>query len=127
VHSHVIPLAMLQAIEANPARYRMRFDEHNGKRRIVRDGGHTFPVYDEFYDPEVKVAAWTGGDSTCRSSRPRRWCSSTGWTPTLRSRLARLINDGIVKMAAAQPERLRPMGTLPMQNPDAAWLSSSAS
>lgn len=55
VHSHVIPLEMLQAIERDPGRYQMRLEEKDGKQRIVREGGHTFPVFDEFHDPDVKV------------------------------------------------------------------------
>ena len=56
VHSHVIPKEMLEAIERDPQRYQMRFEEKDGKRRIVREGGNVFPVFQEFYDPDVKVA-----------------------------------------------------------------------
>src|SRR5690242_5347420 len=60
VHNHVIPLEMLQAIERDPARYEMSFQEKDGKRRIVREGGHTFPVFKEFSDPAAKVASMDG-------------------------------------------------------------------
>lgn len=120
VHSHVIPLEMLRAIEANPGRYKMRFDEQNGKRRIIRDGGHTFPVYDEFHDADVKVAGMDrrGLDVSFISPAPMVFFYWLDADTALEA--TRVINDGIAGMAASRPDRLRPMGTLPMQNPDAA-------
>jgi len=120
VHSHVIPLEMLQAIERNPGRYQMRFEEKDGKRRIVRDGGHTFPVFEEFYDPAVKVKGMDrkGLDISYISPAPMVFFYWLDADTALEA--SRIINDGIANMAAARPGRLRGMGTLPMQHPDAA-------
>jgi aminocarboxymuconate-semialdehyde decarboxylase len=120
VHSHVIPLEMLQAIEREPGRYQMRFQEKDGRRRIVRDGGHTFPVFEEFYDPHVKVAGMDrkGLDISYISPAPMVFFYWLDADTALSA--SRIINDGIAKMAAARPDRLRGMGTLPMQHPDAA-------
>lgn len=120
VHSHVIPLEMLQAIERNPGRYQMRFEEKDGKRRIVRDGGHTFPVFEEFYDPAVKVKGMDrkGLDISYISPAPMVFFYWLDADTALEA--SRIINDGIANMAAARPDRLRGMGTLPMQHPDAA-------
>ncbi len=120
VHSHVIPLDMLQAIERDPDRYQMRVKEIDGKRRIVREGGHTFPVFDEFYDPAVKVRGMDrkGIDVSFISPAPMVFFYWLDADTALAA--SRLINDGIAKMAAAYPDRLRPMGTIPMQDPDAA-------
>lgn len=120
VHSHVIPLEMLQAIERNPGRYQMRLEEKDGKRRIVRDGGHTFPVFEEFYDPAVKVRGMDrkGLDLSYISPAPMVFFYWLDADTALEA--SRIINDGIANMAAARPDRLRGMGTLPMQHPDAA-------
>ena len=120
VHSHVIPAEMLQAIEKNPARYQMRLEEKDGKRRIVREGGHTFPVFEEFYDPSVKVAGMDrkGLDVSFISPAPMVFFYWLDADTALES--SRIINDGIANMAAARPDRLRGMGTIPMQHPDAA-------
>lgn len=120
VHSHVIPLEMLKTIERDPARYQMRLEEKDGKRRIVREGGHTFPVFDEFHDPDVKVRGMNrkGIDVSFISPAPMVFFY---WLDADRAAAAaRIINDGIAKMAAARPDRLRGMGTVPMQDPDAA-------
>lgn len=120
VHSHVIPLEMLQAIERNPGRYQMRIEEKDGKRRIVREGGHTFPVFEEFYDPAVKVAGMDrkGLDVSFISPAPMVFFYWLDADTALEA--SRVINDGIASMAAARPGRLRGMGTIPMQHPDAA-------
>jgi aminocarboxymuconate-semialdehyde decarboxylase len=120
VHSHVIPLEMLQAIERNPGRYQMRFVEKDGKRRIEREGGNTFPVFDEFHDPDVKVAGMDrkGLDVSFISPAPMVFFYWLDADAALEA--SRIINDGIAKMAAARPDRLRGMGTLPLQHPDAA-------
>ena len=120
VHSHVIPGEMLRAIERNPARYQMRFVEKDGKRRIEREGGNTFPVFDEFHDPHAKVAGMDrkGLDVSFISPAPMVFFYWLDADAALEA--SRIVNDGIATMAAAIPDRLRGMGTLPMQDPDAA-------
>jgi len=120
VHNHVIPLEMLQAIERDPARYQMKLEERDGKRRIVREGGHTFPVFEEFSDPAAKVASMDrrGLDVAFISPAPMVFFYWLDADTALDA--SRIINDGIADMAAAYPDRLRGMGTLPLQHPDAA-------
>lgn len=120
VHSHVIPLEMLQAIERDPVRYQMRIAEIDGKRRIVREGGHTFPVFEEFSDPAVKIRGMDrkGIDVSFISPAPMVFFYWLEADAALAA--SRIVNDGIAKMAAEYPDRLRPMGTIPMQSPDAA-------
>jgi len=120
VHSHVIPLEMLQAIERSPGRYQMRLEEKDGKRRIVRDGGHTFPVFREFHDPDVKIKGMDrkGLDVSFISPAPMVFFYWLDADTAIEA--SRIINDGIANMAAARPDRLCGMGTIPMQHPDAA-------
>ena len=120
VHSHVIPKEMLEAIARNPERYEMRIEEKHGKRRIVREGGNVFPVFQEFYDADAKVAGMDrkGLDLSLISPAPMVFFYWLDADVALEA--ARIINDGIAKMAAARPDRLEGMGTLPMQDPDAA-------
>jgi aminocarboxymuconate-semialdehyde decarboxylase len=120
VHSHVIPKEMLDAVKRDPQRYEMRFEEKDGKQRIVREGGNTFPVFDEFSNPDAKVAGMDrkGLDVSFISPAPMVFFY---WLPADRAlEASRLVNDGIARMAAARPDRLRGMGTVPMQDPDAA-------
>jgi len=120
VHSHVIPREMLDALQTNPARFKMKLSNENGKQRIVRDGGNTFPVFEEFSSAAAKVAGMDrkGIDISYISPAPMVFCYWLDADAGLEA--SRLINDGIANMAAAAPERLRGMGTLPLQDPDAA-------
>lgn len=120
VHSHVIPAEVLQAIQNDPARFQMRFEQQEGRQRIVREGGNTFPVFKEFSDAATKVAGMDrkGLDVSFISPAPMVLFYWLGVDAALEG--SRLVNDGIARMVAAYPDRLKGMGTLPMQHPDAA-------
>jgi aminocarboxymuconate-semialdehyde decarboxylase len=120
VHSHVIPIELIEAIRATPREFRMTVDRPAGKERFLRDDGHSTPIFAEFHDPDAKVAVMDrrGIDVSVISIVPVvffYWLDASAGAD-----LARLMNDGIARMAAARPDRLRAMGTLPMQDPDAA-------
>lgn len=120
VHNHVIPREMLEAIARDPARYQMAIKAVDGRRRIVREGGHTFPVFEEFSSAEAKIASMDrrGLDIAYISPAPMVFFYWLDAGTALEA--SRIINDGIANMAAAFPDRLRGMGTLPLQDPDAA-------
>jgi len=120
VHSHVLPTELLQAIERDPARFQMQLDSHDGGRRIARTGGQAFPIFAEFSDPAVKVAGMDrkGLDLSFISPAPVVMMYWLGVDAAAEA--ARITNDGIARMVAAYPDRLKGMGTLPMQHPDAA-------
>jgi aminocarboxymuconate-semialdehyde decarboxylase len=111
---------MLDALKANPKRFGMRFIDEPGHRRLAKDGGGGQPVFDEFYDPAAKLKGMDrkGLDVSMISPAPIAyfyWLDADAGAEA-----ARIVNDGIAHMAAACPERLMGLGTLPMQNPDAA-------
>lgn len=73
----------------------------------MREGGNTFPVFNEFYDPAAKVAGMDrkGLDVSLISPAPMvffYWLDADIALET-----SRIINDGIAKMAVAFPDRLR--------------------
>jgi len=121
VHNHVIPIEIMNAIRRHPARYQMRIvDEASGKGRIVRDTGQAFPVFKEYYDAEAKLAGMDrmGIDIAVISPAPMvffYWLRRD-----VGAAAAHMTNDGLARMVAANPARLKGMATLPMQDPDAA-------
>jgi aminocarboxymuconate-semialdehyde decarboxylase len=118
VHSHVIPAEMLQALERDPERYEMRVDPAG--KKLVRPDGSALPLFGEFSDPAAKVEGMDrkGLDVSVISPAP---FVLFYWLKTdIALEASRIINDGIAKMAARFPARLLGMGTLPMQDPDAA-------
>lgn len=120
VHSHVLPLEMVEAIRARPRDYRMSVEGAGEREIFVRDDRHSTPVYPEFYDAGAKVAGMDrrGIDISVISVTPVvffYWLDADAGLAA-----ARVLNDGIAKMVAERPDRLRGMATLPMQDPDAA-------
>lgn len=119
VHSHVVPRELLDIMARDPARFKMRYVAE-GHRHLAREGGEKLPVFDEFYDAAAKVAGMDrkGLDVSILSPAPMVYFY---WLDADRGlEASRIVNDGIANMAAAFPERLMGMGTLPMQDPDAA-------
>ena len=89
-------------------------------RRVVHDQGYAYPLFDEFTDPEAKLQAMDrkGIDTSILSPPPPLFYY---WAdPETATRTARLVNDGIAELVAENPERLRGMATLPMQDAGAA-------
>ena len=87
---------------------------------ILRDDKHGTPVYAEFHDADAKVAGMDkkGIDVSVLSVTPVVFFYELAADAAADA--CRVMNDGIARMVAARPERLRGMATLPMQNADAA-------
>ena len=120
VHSHVLPREMMEAIRSRPLDYQMRVEGSGEKEIFIRDDRHSTPVYAEFHDAGAKVAGMDrkGIDISVISVTPVvffYWLDADAGLAA-----SRLLNDGIARMVAVRPERLRGMATLPMQDPDAA-------
>lgn len=119
LHSHVIPETIIAAMKEQPELYRSKIEERGGARWFVR-GKARFEIVPEFYDGAAKVGAMDrmGIDLSYISPGPQSFCYWLGEADAARA--ARLVNDGIAKMVAQSPARLRGMATLPLQHPDAA-------
>lgn len=120
VHSHVLPQELMAAIRKRPRDYLMRVEGSGEKETFIRDDKHSTPVYAEFHDADAKVEGMDrkGIDISVLSVTPVvffYWLSAEAGLAA-----ARIMNDGIARMVAARPDRLRGMATLPMQDPDAA-------
>jgi aminocarboxymuconate-semialdehyde decarboxylase len=119
LHSHVIPMTIVEAIRRDPKRYGMTIPERDGKLYYERRGqfSELRPV---FYDADAKVEAMDrmGLDISVISVGPPVFFYYL--SPDIGLEAAKLNNDGIAQMVAKRPDRLRGMAILPMQDPDAA-------
>jgi len=120
VHSHVLPREMVEAIREHPRDYQMRVDGAGDNELFIRDDRHSTPVHAEFHDADAKVEGMDrkGIDISVISVTPVvffYWLDADAGLAA-----ARLMNDGIARMVARRPDRLRGMATLPLQDPDAA-------
>jgi aminocarboxymuconate-semialdehyde decarboxylase len=120
VHSHVLPLTMVEAIRARPRAFGMTVRGEGEALSLVRDDGHGSPLHPEFHDVGAKLESMDrkGIDISVISVTPVVFFYWLDGEEGLSA--ARLLNDGIAQMVAAAPARLRGMGTLPMQDTDAA-------
>jgi aminocarboxymuconate-semialdehyde decarboxylase len=120
VHSHVLPKEMVDAIRKRPRDYLMRVEQRDNDEIFIRDDEHSTPVYAEFHDADAKVEGMDrkGVDISVISVSPVVFFYWLDAAVGLAA--ARLMNDGIARMVAARPDRLRGMATLPMQDADAA-------
>jgi aminocarboxymuconate-semialdehyde decarboxylase len=119
-HSHVIPPAFVSAIEADPARIAARIEGRGEARRVVHDQGYVYPLVAEFVDVDAKLKAMDrkGIDVSVLSPAPPTF---SYWADRdIAVDINRLVNDGVAEMVAAKPDRLRGMGIIPMQHPEAA-------
>lgn len=120
VHSHVLPSELADDIRRRPRHYAMAVEKDADRERFVRDDGHSTPMYAEFEDAAAKIAAMDrrGIDISVLSVTPVvffYWLDRRAGIE-----VARRMNDGVAAMARARPERLWPMGTLPLQDPEAS-------
>jgi aminocarboxymuconate-semialdehyde decarboxylase len=120
VHSHVLPREMLEAIRQRPRDYQMRIDGAGDQQRFVRDDQHSTPLFAEFYDADAKVEGMDRKGIDISVISPTPFIFFYWLADDVAFAASRVINDGIARMAAARPDRLRGMATLPMQNADAA-------
>jgi aminocarboxymuconate-semialdehyde decarboxylase len=119
-HSHVIPPSFVAAVEKGPGRLKARALGSGSDRTVVHDQGYAYPLFSEFISVDAKIAAMDrkGIDISVISPAPPTF---TYWAERdLAIEVTRLVNDGVAEMVSARTERLRGMGILPMQYPDAA-------
>ena len=119
LHNHVIPETIVQAMREQPDLYRTRIEGEGHKRVFVR-GKVRFDLLPEFYDADAKVESMDrkGVDIAYISPGPQAFFYGLQGDQAVKT--ARLVNEGVARMVASQPNRLRGMATLPMQHPEAA-------
>jgi aminocarboxymuconate-semialdehyde decarboxylase len=116
----VIPKRIVDAIIADPNRFKARIEGVGATRKVVHDQGYVYPLFDEFHEIESKLESMDrkGLDVAVISPAPPLfyyWADAD-----LALHVAKLVNDGVAEMVAAKPQRLRGMASVPMQHPDAA-------
>lgn len=118
-HSHVIPETIIAAMLADPALFTSRIEEQPGRRFFVR-GKVRLELTAEFWSADAKLEAMDRGRIDVAVISPGPQIFFHDLAPSDGARAARRINDGIAAIVAQRPARLRGMGGLPMQDPDAA-------
>lgn len=119
-HNHVIPAAIVRYLAENEEPFGVRVDRSGAATRLAHREGFAYPLFEEFLTPAEKLAQLDrrGLDAALISPSPTLFFYRID--PAVEAAFARRVNDEIAAFAASAPNRLRPMGTLPMQSPDHA-------
>jgi aminocarboxymuconate-semialdehyde decarboxylase len=121
LHSHVLPDTVLDLMEkaTDADLYKAKIVRKDGKRFYSR-GKNQFELDPEYYSGEGKVAKMDRMkiDISYISTGPQAFCYWQKEEDAVKT--ARAVNEGIAKMVAERPDRLRGMASVPMQHPDLA-------
>lgn len=122
LHTHVIPPTLIEGLLREPDRFateNMRVVERDGKLLFGRSN-RLLEMNRELHDIEAKIAAMDRMRIDISGLSVAPPCYFYNLEPEAGLAVSQFSNDGIAKMVAKYPARLRGMATLPMQNPDAA-------
>ncbi len=118
LHFHLIPEFFVEALRGeNPWGKRI---ERTERGELLRVGSVTLPLGPEHYRPEEMLRRMDERRIDVAAVSPSPLLFHYQWPPELVVPLHRRINDHLVELARARPDRFAPLGTLPMQDPDAA-------
>jgi aminocarboxymuconate-semialdehyde decarboxylase len=115
VHNHAIPPSVIDLFRKESG-YGVSFPDS-----LMRlSDGFQFPLNPSFYDGKAKLAELAAHelDGAVLSVAPPTFLY--GIDAALGEELCETSNEGLAKFAEVAPERLRWIGHIPMQNPDAA-------
>ena len=115
VHNHAIPATAIELLNGDPV-YGVTV-----KDGVWRGGVHVdFPLAPSFVDADAKVRELEDAelDAAVISISPTVFYYHVDAEPA--EAMARAVNEGLAEMAAAHPDRLRWMASVPLQAPDRA-------
>lgn len=120
VHAHCVPSEVVQTLRSEGGRYGISATEQGGRWHFeVRGGEALGPLHPGLLDLPGRLAAMdaAGVDVQVLSS----WIDLTAYAlpEDHGARYARMFNEALTAMAAAEPDRLLAFGTVPLQASDA--------
>lgn len=120
IHAHVIPPSLVVDLRSGSALDGMTLEDRDGAPWVVHRQGPRYPLQPELHDLDARLARMDelGIDLALVSMSPTLlfyWLA-----PDEAADWARRANDDIAALVAASGGRVRGIGHLPMQDPDAA-------
>jgi aminocarboxymuconate-semialdehyde decarboxylase len=121
VHAHCVPVGVIETLRAEGGRYGIEVSESGG-RYTARIAGRVTagPMIPPLFDLPKRLATMdaTGVDVQLIAS----WIDLTAYAldPAAGARYARMFNEALAETAAQAPGRLRPLATVPLQDPAGA-------
>jgi len=121
VHAHIVPVGVVDALVADGGRYGIEIVEQDGRRAALIAGRvHAGPLRPDLIDmaPRLESMDAAGVAVQLLSS----WIDMTAYALPAEAgaRYSRMFNEALAGTAAAQPDRFRSVGTVPLQAPAVA-------
>lgn len=118
VHAHCIPTALIDLLRSDGRRIGIELrDEGSGERAVIADRVRLAPFNPVLTDLDARIGAMdaTGVDVQLISG----WVDLTAYAlePSTGAAYSRLFNEIIAAEAERHPDRLEPLGTIPLQDP----------
>jgi aminocarboxymuconate-semialdehyde decarboxylase len=119
VHAHTIPKEFLDAVDRD-RRFRARVEREGSTVWLVHSEGYRYPVTPDFYDVQARLAALDrmGVDGAVLSPSPTLFYYDAD--PQFAAEVAHLINGAQAAIVRGSPGRLKALGVVPLQDPQAA-------
>jgi aminocarboxymuconate-semialdehyde decarboxylase len=112
---------LIEAAKADPERYGVRIEvDASGERVRFPDGSLVRPFFRELWDLELRLATMDASGVQVQVISTWTDIFGDGLLGEWEAAWARLQNDTLAVAARQHPERLIPMGVLPMMDPRAA-------
>ena len=121
IHAHQVSDTLIEAVAKSPEQYGARLEKHGeGQRLVFDDRRSTRPLFPKITQMDLRLAQMD--ESQVDVQVISTWMDLVGyWVDMPRGgRWARLQNDTLAEVASQQPQRLMAMGTVPLQDPQAA-------
>lgn len=119
-HSHYIPQGFIDLLKKGDSELQAKLIEKGGQTFVSHNQGYVYPLLPGFYDLSYRIKEMDNAkiDMAVLSTAPPMFYY---WAPAkLASRVARIINEGIRQAVGTYPDKFRGMGTVPLQDPEAA-------
>ncbi len=119
-HNHVIPRSVVEGFRSDPDGFGAKVEDRDGSTWLAHREGFAYPLEAEFLDPVEKVRALDrrGLDVAVVSPSPTLFFYRAD--AARNAAFVRGLNEDVADFVRAAPDRLRGMGTLPMQSPEAS-------
>lgn len=119
-HNHVIPRPIVDLLMASPEPFGVTTDSSSGTVRVIHREGFAYPLFDEFVEPAEKLRQLDqrGFDKAIISPSPTLFFYRIEGARN--AEFVRRVNEEVAAFAAVDRTRMKAMGTLPMQSPEAS-------
>jgi len=120
LHNHMVPPDVVSFLEREGERYGTRIAEREGRRVVVIEDSATRPLNEPMTDAEARLRDMDALHVDVQAVSCVPFVMYPNVDPALGLAVAQVNNDALAEVCRKHPERLVPVGSVPLQDPTAA-------